>query len=79
MSSAASNTIVIIKLMTHLGWFPFECLWQICILITFQEKASRIYETYIKSIKHQNRKVSIFSPLLAPGRFLSLTLIIIDK
>jgi hypothetical protein len=52
MSSAASNTIVIIKLMTLLGWFPFECLWQICILITFQEKASRIYETYIKSIKH---------------------------
>jgi hypothetical protein len=38
--------------MTFIGWFPFECLWQICILITFQEKASRIYETYIKSIKH---------------------------
>jgi hypothetical protein len=50
MSSAVSNTIVSIDIMTVLGWFPFECLWQICILITFQEKASKIYETYIKSI-----------------------------
>lgn len=52
MCSAAFNTIVSVEIMTFLGWFPFECLWQICILITFQEKASRIYETYIKSIKH---------------------------
>lgn len=38
--------------------FNFECAWQIIILVSFQESATLIYDSYVKSIKHQSRQVS---------------------
>lgn len=45
-------------LLQGIGAFPFDVFGHILILTAFQDRSSKVYDQYIRSIKKQNNIVS---------------------
>lgn len=48
-------TYFILRNLFHYGTFPYETIKDFILLIMFQEKTWTIYNSYVKSIKKQNK------------------------